>query len=91
MVGANNTMTRADLSLARAGIMDHRRRAAAHRKAGRTQRAEQITRWADVLALLLRERPRGCHGCAYERERAGRCVDCARVTNRTDNFTRKYV
>ena len=84
-------MTRRDIAIIRAAIMSLRRQAAIYGKCGRVKIQEQYTRWADAIAELVKRTPKGCRGCAYEHGQNGRCVDCARVENRTDNFRRKFV
>lgn len=84
-------MTRRDIAIIGAAVRAIRRRATILGKCGRTKLQQQHTRWADCINELVKRTPKGCRGCAYEHAQNGRCVDCARVENRTDNFRRKFV
>lgn len=84
-------MTRRDIAIIGAAVRFIRRRAAVVGKCGHTAHGEKFARWADAISDLVKRTPRGCRGCAYEHAQNGRCVDCARVENRTDNFRRKFV
>lgn len=84
-------MNRRDSAIIGAAVRFIRRRATVLGKCGRVKLQEQHSRWADAIAELARSVPKGCRGCAYENQQTGRCVDCARVANRTDNFRRKFV
>ena len=84
-------MNRRETAIIGAAVRFIRRRATVHGKCGRVKMQQQHERWADAIAELVRRTPKGCRGCAYEDCQTGRCVDCARVANRTDNFRRKFV
>lgn len=84
-------MNRREVSIITAAVRFIRRRSSVLKRCGHERQSEQFTRWADTIASLVRRTPKGCHGCAYEDSQNGRCVDCARVANRTDNFRRKFV
>lgn len=82
-------MTRREAAIIGAAIRAIRRRATILGKCGRKKLQEQHERWADCIAELVKRTPKGCKGCAYENEQTGRCVDCARVENRVDNYRSK--
>lgn len=84
-------MNRREAAIIGAAVRFIRRRAAVFGKRGQTKFQAQYARWADAISKLLSMAPKGCRGCAYEHAKCGRCVDCSRVENRTDNFRRKFV
>lgn len=84
-------MTRRDAAIVTAAVKAIRRKATVFGKCGNPYFQKQYNRWADAISELVKRVPKGCRGCAYEHSQNGRCVDCARVENRTDNFRRKFV
>jgi len=67
------------------------KKAAIAYKCGSVSIADRFSKWARLIQAALAMIPQGCDKCAYQNEQNGRCVDCCRVANRTDNFRRKYV
>lgn len=84
-------MNRRDAAIISADIRENRNRSETCRKFGQVKRSEMYAGRAELLRKLIDAVPKGCHGCAYEHAQNGRCVDCARVSNRTDNFRSKFV
>lgn len=60
-------------------------------KCGVLNIADRFAKWATLIKSAMSMIPLGCGNCAYEHEQNGRCVDCARVANRVDNYRSKYV
>jgi hypothetical protein len=58
-------------------------------KCGHVTIANRFAKWETLIKSALSMIPQGCGGCAYEHEQNGRCVDCRRVANRTDNYRSK--
>lgn len=60
-------------------------------RCGHVATGDKYAKWSKLIQAALSMIPQGCHGCAYENEQNGRCIDCKRVTNRVDNYRSKYV
>jgi len=67
------------------------KRAAIAYRCGHVATGDKYAKWSKLIQEALAMIPQGCDKCAYQNEQNGRCVDCCRVANRTDNFRRKYV